>query len=137
MDLRLLRRALDLARYWRLTLNLFYHPVYLATYPACATAIRGGLDYLEEKGVVALHCGPDELTNWWLARGETRLRQTAEGFAVKCDWPGGCIVRRVWEGAAPRASAGGVECRTLVREAHGLTWLYVAVPSGEHEVVLG
>ncbi|MEI6502627.1 MAG: hypothetical protein WCP21_16580, partial [Armatimonadota bacterium] len=137
VDFRALRRALDLARYWRLTMNLFYHPVYVATYPACVEALRQGLAYLERTGLKALHYGPDQVTKWWLARSEVKLEETADGYHVECHWESGCVVRLAWEGAAPPVTADGLPCFTSVREEHGVRWLYVAVPTGVHEVVFG
>lgn len=134
VDLHTMRRAIDLARFWRLPLNLFYHPVYVATHPACLEGLRQGLAYMAQSGLRALHTAPDEMTRWWLARSETQLEQTAEGCDVECQWRDGCLVRLAVIDTVPTVSVDGVVCAPLRREEQGLQWLYVSVPAGRHEV---
>ena len=45
-----LKLAIDMARFWHLPFDLFYHPVYLAQYPACREAIKLGLEYMARAG---------------------------------------------------------------------------------------
>ena len=132
-----IKLAVDMARYWHLPFNLFYHPVYVAQYPACREAIKQGLEYIAQIGLKAIHCGPDRVTQWWLARSEATLTQTADGWNVACDWADGCIVQMLCEGDEPQVQVDCEEAQWVVREEHGGRWLYVAVPAGVHEMQMG
>lgn len=137
VEFSVLRRALDLARFWHLPLNLFYHPVYVAQYPECSEAIRQGLQYLEGVGAQVLHWGPDEVTRWWLARSETRVQQLADGTVeVNCPWRNGCVLQLICGEEPPEVKVDGAPAPALAREEHGARWLYVSVPAGEHGVRL-
>jgi hypothetical protein len=127
-----LRQAIDMARFWHLPFNLFYHPIYVAQYPACRAAIREGLAYLARLGLQVMHWGNDRATLWWLARSEARLTAAEHGVAVRCAWEDGCIVQMLCEHEEPRVMVDGQPATWLMREEYGGRWLYVAVPAGEH-----
>lgn len=134
-----LRLAIDMARFWHLPMNLFYHPIYVAQYPACVEAIKQGLAYIEQTGLKALHVGPDEATEWWLARSEARLSEVeqadrAVSFTTDCHWSAGMIVQLLWTGDEPQVQVDGQPAKWAVRQEYGARWLYVAMPAGRHEV---
>lgn len=138
-----LKLAIDMAGFWHLPMNLFYHPVYLAQYPACPEAIKQGLAYIEQIGLKALHYGPDRVTEWWLARSNAELTdvkrdETGLSLRASCCWHDGMILQMLWQGDEPQVQVDGEVATWRLREEHGGKWLYVAVPAGEHEVaVLG
>jgi hypothetical protein len=139
LDPKPLRRAIDLARFWHLTMNMFYHPVCIYGFPQCREAIKWGLQYMADLGLTPLHMGNDELTHWWLARSAVEVTD-AEGapgelaVTVNGDWPTGCVLQLWWEGDQAQATADGEPCQTVLRDEHGGRWLYVAVPTGSHRV---
>jgi hypothetical protein len=130
VQFHMMKLAVDMARFWHLPLNLFYHPVYLAQYPACREALRQGLAYMAQIGLKALHWGPDRVTRWWLARSEARLAHVEGGLRVTCAGEDGCIVQMLWEGEGPEVAVDGAAAAWAIREEHGGRWLYVAVPRG-------
>lgn len=139
LDLKPLHRAIDLARYWHLTMDMFYHPVLIYAFPQCKAAIRAGLDYMAEVGVKPIHMGNDGLTRWWLARSEADIREAQlapEGrtMTVSNDWPHGLVVQALVDGPEAQATVDGQLRPTVVRQEHGACWLYVSVPQGTHEV---
>jgi len=127
-----LRQAIDMARFWHLPWNLFYHPVYLSQYPACPEGIKQGLEYIERLGLKVMHWGNDRATQWWLARSEASLEPAEAGLTVRCDWEDGCIVQMLDTGETPRVDGAPATC--VRREEHGGMWLYVTIPAGEHEL---
>jgi len=66
-------RALYLARYYELTMNFFYHPVYIASYPACRYAIDYLLTLIDQQGLNILHTTPNDLTLWWMDRSASSI----------------------------------------------------------------
>ncbi len=100
-DFTELELALEHAIRWRTALNLFYHSVHITWSPACRRAIEHVQQWLEERGVRAVLCGNDRLTDWWNAREqiEVAAETRADGeegqmrVSVQCPWPDGCTVR--------------------------------------------
>jgi len=84
-DFDILHRAVDLAAKYRLTMNMFYHPVYIADYPACQQAIDELLRYIQGKGIVPAFMGNDALALWWLQRAEARVEQVVLDGQQLCD----------------------------------------------------
>lgn len=70
-------RALYLAQQYHLTMNFFYHPVYIAYYPACRDAIGYLLWSISQQGLNVLHTTPDTLTLWWMDRSDTTVSDVA------------------------------------------------------------
>ena len=59
-------------RYY-LTMNMFYHPIYIDQFRHCRAAIDEALRYMKERKIRALHLGSDGLTRWWTARSQTKV----------------------------------------------------------------
>lgn len=141
-DFAMLHRAIDLAASYHATLNLFYHPVYIATCPACREAIVELGRYLEERGLVACAMGNDELARWWLARGEAGVSAVVASdagvtFEARCDYPGGFVVKLcVPDTASVRCDVSGVAAEATLRRERGRSWAYVALPPGRSTVRL-
>ncbi|MBI3945416.1 MAG: hypothetical protein HY321_05830 [Armatimonadetes bacterium] len=140
MDSEILHRMIDLAAYYHLTADLFYHPCYLATFPACRAAVDEMLRYIEERGLVIRHMGNDELALWWSARSRSRIEQVrvADG-EVSCRVavePGDGIVVKVPLGERSLAEAwcGGQRAAFRVVREFGQNWGFVICPQGDHEV---
>jgi hypothetical protein len=139
LDLKPLHRAVDLARFWHTTMNMFYHPVLIYGFPQCKAAIKAGLEYMLEIGLKPIHMGNDGLTHWWLARSEANIRdahRASEGrdMTVHANWPDGVVVQVLVNSPDAQATVDGQPQPTVVREEHGACWLYVSVPQGMHEV---
>ena len=108
--------ALEHAVRWRTALNLFYHSVHITWSPACRRAIEHAQGWLQDRGVRAVLCGNDRLTDWWNAREQVEVaaERAGEGdsrqmrVVVRCPWPDGCVirVRRPWR---PEQIAGAGE----------------------------
>ncbi len=139
LDLKPLHRAIDLARYWHLTMNMFYHPVLIYQFPQCREAIKAGLNYMRRLGLRPLHMGNDRLTRWWLARSESSILDAAldadgRRMTVHSEWPEGMVVQALVDSPRAQATVDGQPRPMVVREEHGACWLYVSVPQGTHEV---
>jgi hypothetical protein len=124
-DYSQLHLALEQARRWGLTQNLFFHSLNITWYPSCRAAIEEVRRWLADHQVRPVHMGNDRLTDWWLAREEVDWSARAEGgrlvLSVDCPWPEGCTVRlpHPWQAEALSSAA-----RRAGR------WLRVALPPG-------
>jgi hypothetical protein len=137
-DFPLLHRILDHAARYHLTLNMFYHPVYVAEWPTCRQAIKELLRYLEERRLAAVHLGNDALWRWWDARHRSTLQDVVRETdslrcTVDCAAAEGLVVQ------LPLPTAGDVAVMidgqpvpVTVREEFGRALAHVVVPSGHH-----
>lgn len=137
-----LHEAVDLALRYRLTLGFFYHPIYLATFPACRAAVDELLRYLDERRATCVFMGSDELARWWLARADATVENAREEyggvrFRATCDYAGGFVVK-VCIGETPAVSATvDGECAPVqMAREFGAHWAFIALPPGTHDVVL-
>jgi hypothetical protein len=134
-DFPTLERAVELAQHYHSTMNFFYHPVYIANYPACRHAIDRLLGLLKEKGLRAVHTAPDALARWWRERSKSRIEHiTWDGrklcFRVTTPAPSGLIAKLpLPDGAEPDMA---LPHRTV--EKFGRRWLMIVVPEGTTRV---
>ena len=139
-DFEPLREALEMARHYRLCMDMFYHPVTVFRYEECRAAVDEALRVIAETGLTAVHMGNDELCEWWEARqraaiGEVVHDAEALSMRVTCDHPAGMVVMAPTGGREVRGvsvNAGAAE--HLVRNELGGEWVYVVCPPGESEV---
>lgn len=140
-DFALVHRVVDLAIHYGLTINMFYHPVYIAEWESCRLAIDEFLRYTGERGVRAVHMGNDALWRWWDARARSALRDAVEHpdgsirLIASCAYPDGMLVRIPLDGRTAGAiTVNGRPAAWETRTQGGLHWLVVAVPAGESTV---
>ncbi len=139
-DFELLHKAVDIAAYYRLTANFFYHPVYIARNENCRQAIDELLRYIEEQNLIARHIGCDEMVHWWKARSQVRVRNVIENekdihFYVECPHHDGYIIKIPLDDRSPtKARCDGDDVVFKVRCEFGQRWLYMIIPQGEHGV---
>lgn len=134
-DFERIERALDLASHYQATMNFFYHPVYIAKYPACRKAIDRLLSLIQERGLKVLHSTPDAVAQWWLDRSRTRIEEATfqQGtlrFRVCTPSPLGCIVK-VPVGSFQTAST---RLPHEVSRKFGQKWLMLVLGKGETDV---
>ena len=136
------RRAVDLALAGRLTMCLFYHPVYIAGSPGCREAIDELLRYVDELGATVAYMGSDRLNEWWMNRDATTVEDALfDGnlleFVVDCPDPSGCVIRvclgqsvgaRCFVESADVIPKRVTECAS--------NWAYFPVPIGRHRVAV-
>ncbi len=136
-----LHRAIELAEFWNLTMNLFFHPVYL-TQDAPQAAVKEALAYMHKLEMNPLHFGTDEMCLWWHDRDASAIA------AIECDekqltvhtqtdYPAGCIIQLLWPDGEPGSvEVNGESAQYVLREQHNARWLYVAMPTGKAEAVI-
>jgi hypothetical protein len=142
-DFATIHKVVDFAAQHHLTMNMFYHPIYIAEYPACRLAIEEMLRYLADQKLHAVHFGSDALYEWWKARTETALREVVlsdEGlaFEVATSWPAGAIVK-IPLGNRKGAAVGvnGAPAAALkIESRYGQHWALIAVPTGRSRVTV-
>jgi hypothetical protein len=142
VDFGLLRCSVDLAARYHLTMNMFYHPVYLGRYPACRRAIDELLRCLRTRRLRAMFMGTDELWRWWWDRSKARIQEghATEGgvsFRARCCYPGGFVVKLPVSHEKPRRCwVDGKRTRFHIERRLGQTWVLVPLPPGQHKVVV-
>lgn len=132
-----MERAVYTARYYGLTFNLFYHPVYIAAYQSCRDAIDTMLGIVQQHGMNVLHTTPDALTLWWMDRSKISISNvnwstTQLSFDVANPTMQSCIVR------IPLGSYEAVDLGYPHSESDefGVRWLRMVLPSGSQHVQL-
>lgn len=139
-DFELLHKAIDIAAYYHLTADFFYHPVYIVHNKTCRLAIDELLRYVEERNLIVQHMGCDKLVHWWRARQRVSVQDVTEkmediNFHIDCPYDDGCIVRLSLGDRPPMlAICDGKDVVSEVRKEFGQNWLYMVIPQGEHEV---
>ncbi len=134
-----LHRTLSNAAYWHLTTDMFYHPVCVFSYPECREAIEEALRFIEEQGIRAVHMGNDEVNRWWRARTAATIEQAGTGdeglsFTAECDWHDGYVVVIPVGGGEVTVEVDGAPAEAELRDEFGGRWVYIALPTGRHEV---
>ena len=120
------RQVLDIALHYQLTVNMFYHPVYIARSPACREAIDELLRLIEERGVNAAHMGNDALYDWWEARSrsfvaEWEAKESGGRFMTRCAAPSGMVVQiPLGSAAEAMAQVDGTQIGQGCRAGQGL-----------------
>ena len=138
-----IRRTLELAVRYHLTLNFFWHPVYIARYAGCRQGIDELVRLMRAMAVPPALMGPDELSRWWAARASGSIRDARQTdgrvlLEAECGYADGFVVK-VPTGRAPASGClvdgerAAVEC---ARE-FGQHWAFVPLSSGRHTVELG
>lgn len=136
-DFEQLAKGLRLAEHYQSTMSFFYHPVYIARRPTCRTAINKLLSLIDERGLLALHATPDELTRWWFDRSQTRIEDAKYvagrlSFRVFTPSARGCIVKVPLAARVPT----GIRLPHKVIRKFGRKWLMLVLPQGETQVGL-
>ena len=135
-----IREALALSVQFHLTFNFFYHPVYLASFPACQKTIDELVRLMGEMEVPPALMGPDAVFAWWEAKsraaiGNARRSDSGVTFDVACDYADGYVVKvPTGDSAATGCTVDGTE--TAVEDAveFGQHWAYAVLEEGEHAV---
>lgn len=135
IDTAKLQLALNAAVHYQSAMVFFYHPIYIARYPACREAIVRLLAMIEERGLVIAHSAPDAVTRWWNARTDIRITDVeTDSMRVrfKASAPSGVVfIASVPLGS--RRSARTDRPHQIV-EKFGRRWLYAVIDGGESVV---
>lgn len=132
----ILQRAIDNA--W--TMNMFFHPVYIARYPECMETIDQVLKFIEETRCQAVHMGTDQVCHWWFDRSESTIRtvlQTQSELVLEVSAVNkeGLVIRVPEECGFNRCLVDRKETVYEKRKVSGRNCLLAVIPTGVHEVV--
>jgi len=136
-----LHRAIELAKFWNLTMNLFFHPVYL-TRAEPRAAVKEAFAHIEKLGMTAAHLGTDGLCLWWHERDKSAIEAIERDernttIRTHTAYPAGCIVQMLCPQDEPETvQVNGRPAQFVIREQHGTRWLYVAMPTGQAEAAI-
>ncbi len=132
--------AVDMALRYHFVANLFYHPYYIVYCQHCRTAIEELLRYIQYRGANVLHMANNRVADRWKARRQSsisNLVMTPDSihFATHCAWTDGLIVKLQIGTATPsKVTCDGNETTFEIKHEFGGTWLYTAIPNGEHQL---
>jgi len=125
-------KVVDIALYYGLCMNMFYHPICIMGSRSCQQAIDNALRFIAESGTRVRHMGPDALVRWWIARESSAIVAKRDGkhvqVRVNADHPDGLILK-LPDGAIP---APHLPLQQLKRA--GKRWNCVVLPHGETEL---
>jgi hypothetical protein len=139
-DFATLHKVIDQAASHHLTMNMFYHPIYIDQFPHCRAAIEEALRYLKARGITAVHMSSDGLYRWWKARSETRLQHpklkgSTLSFRTRTDHPDGAVIKIPLGGRTVLAVwANDQLAHYQTEERFGQRWLLLVVPPGRTSV---
>jgi hypothetical protein len=139
-DFPTVHKVIDQAARHHLTMNMFYHPIYIDQFPHCRAAIEEALRYLKERKIRALHLGSDALSRWWTARSETQVTRVALAghtlsFLVETRYPDGAIIKvPLSQKTVQSVRVNGAPARSVTEQRFGQRWLLMVVPSGRSRV---
>ncbi|MDP6777956.1 MAG: hypothetical protein QGI83_14455 [Candidatus Latescibacteria bacterium] len=135
-----MREALELAVQFHLTFNFFFHPGYVAKYPACQKAIDELVRLMGDMEVPPVLMGPDAVFDWWESKSRATIEnahQTPTGvaFDVACDYADGFVVKLpTGDLAASECTVDGATTEIEDAVEFGQHWAYVVLEEGEHQV---
>jgi hypothetical protein len=137
-DFDIVHKVIDIATKYHLTMDMFYHPIYIHSYPACRTAIEEALRYIKSKGIIAVHKGNDGIWEWWDKRSRSHItdvtvKENSVSFTAHCEYDDGMIVKVPVE-SVTSVRCSGQHAAYKIRKDLGRNWVYVVVPAGTHTV---
>ncbi len=141
VDLSEVVMAVDVASYYHLIFNMFYHPVYIHEESGARKAIEGFLDYIAEKGIPVVHMGTNGVAEWWNARRESSVSNVTYdkhslSFGAACSYKEGMIIKIPVDGKTMNLRIDDQERPFETKEEFGCTWLYFICPWGDHKIQL-
>jgi hypothetical protein len=131
---------LEMAIKYHMTLNMFYHPAYIARYPLCRKAILEILKYISDGGANVVHMGNDALAEWWEKRSQSTVENTRTEndtlvFDCDCRYKGGLVVKFLLLRSFLEAAIDGRwPVPYEIRKEFAGNWLFILVPEGKHQL---
>ena len=140
-DFDLIRKVIDMAAKYHLTMDMFYHPVNIYRSPACREAIEEVVRYIEDKGIIAVHKGNDGLWEWWDKRSRSQIIDVTVSdkkvnFTACCESNEGMIVKIPISDSVDSVRCDDQDASFKSRIEFGKNWLYVVVPEGRHKITI-
>lgn len=133
---------LEMAIRYHMTMNLFYHPVYIAKYSNCRKAIQEILKYIQDCHANVVHMGNDALAKWWEERSESSLdgiviKNDEISFDCDCKYKNGMVVKFLLKRTLLQAFVDGrYPADYEIRKEFAGTWMFLTVPLGNHSIKL-
>lgn len=131
---------LEMAIKHHMTMNMFYHPGYVARYPLCRKAIQEILKYIGDCHANVTHMGNDALAEWWEKRSlssldNIRLENDTLTFDCDCRYKDGMIVKVLLNRNLVDVSYDKRwPADYAIRKEFAGHWLFVNVPFGKHDI---
>ncbi|MBM4041004.1 MAG: hypothetical protein FJ290_21095 [Planctomycetes bacterium] len=138
-----MRWCLELAARYRLTFDFFWHPIYIARYPACQKAVDELVRLIGQMPVPPVLAGLDEACRWWDARSKATMRNAALdsgrlSFEAECGYRNGFVIKvPTGETPARGCEADGVAAPFESAHEFGQHWAFIPLPPGRHVITLG
>ncbi len=122
------------------TLNMFFHPVYIAKTPECTEAIDQVLKFIDSNSYQAVHMGTDQVCLWWFDRSESTVKtvrhtQTELELEVTAVNKEGLIIRIPEENGFDICFVDQKETMCEKRAITGRNCYLAVIPAGVHQVI--
>ncbi|MCX8082726.1 MAG: hypothetical protein N3D17_04960 [bacterium] len=137
VDFPVLEKCINIATYYNLTMNFFYHPVYIARVSSCREIIKKIKEVGKEKELKIIHSTPDRLTEWWLARAKARIDdiEIEKNKIVFNTYSDVAIIVKI---PLHNRKVNKINFPFRIKKLFSQFWIFISVPKGENtiEVVL-
>ncbi|MBN1435466.1 MAG: hypothetical protein JW936_00175 [Sedimentisphaerales bacterium] len=130
----------EMAIKYHMTMNMFYHPVYIARYPLCRAAIEEILATIDRHDAKVVQMGNDALHHWWTARAQIKIADVSVEadclkFACDCNYEDGTVIKMLAKRPIDSVYCDGRQLVDYeVREEFAGSWVFIVVPNGSHTV---
>jgi len=134
--------AVDIASYYHLVFNMFYHPYYIYNESGARKAIEGFLDYINRKGITVVHMGTNAVAKWWNERAKSKISNITYykhtlSFDASCSYKEGMIIKiPVDDGKVVSLRIDNQDSKFEEKREFGYKWLYFICPYGSHKIKL-
>ena len=141
VDLPEVYLAADIASYYHLVFNMFYHPYYIYNESGARKAIEGFLDYINRKGITVVHMGTNAVAKWWDGRRKSKLSNVSDHnhtlfFDAFCSYKEGMIIKIPIEEKVINLKIDNQNPESEEKNEFGNRWLYFICPYGTHKIQL-
>ncbi len=133
---------LEMALKYHMTMNFFYHPVYIAKFPLCQKAILEILKYIRDCNANVVHMGNDALAEWWEKRSKSivdEVKLNKDTWIFNCDvkYKDGMVVKFLLKRSLLEVSLDGrYQADYEIRKEFAGDWLFLTIPFGNHQIKL-
>jgi hypothetical protein len=133
--------AVDIASYYHLIFNMFYHPLYIYDESGARKAIEGFLNYINKRGITVIHMGTNAVAEWWNERSKSKVSNVTHdkdilSFEATCCCKEGMIIKVPVDSKGVHLRIDNQKRTFEEKNEFGNTWLYFICPHGNHKVQL-
>lgn len=133
--------AVNVASYYHLIFNMFFHPVYIHEKSGARLAIEEFLNYVRKNKLIIANMGTNAVAQWWAERAKSKIsnviyHKNTLFFDAFCFYKGGMIIKVSIDDTEVNLMIDGRNCEFEAKKEFGSRWLYFICPYGSHKIQL-